>query len=149
MSVFCCDYKVDSSKDDIVISVRRINKFQITDLDRVFYLANNRLEISPLVPSLECADKKNLLTVLTFVLRKYKTAYVITDSFCFTLIMEPNGVFLYYPGSTQPLCDEMPCGSSCLIKFVNLDSLLDRMLGNGKISSTENVYMGPIVVYMK
>lgn len=129
--------------------MKRINKFQITDLDRVFYLANNRLEISPLVPSMECADKKNLLTVLTFVLRKYKTAYVITDNFCFTLIMEQNGVFLYYPGSTEPLCDEMPCGSSCLIKFINLDSLLDKMLGNGKISNTENVFMGPIVVCMK
>lgn len=129
--------------------MKRINNFQITDLDRVFYLANTRLEISPLVPSLECAEKRNLLTVLTFVLRKYKTAYVITDDFCFTLIMEQNGVFLYYPGSILPLCDEMPCGSSCLIKFGNLDSLLDKMLGNGKITNTENVLMGPIVVYMK
>lgn len=129
--------------------MKRIVKFQITDLERVFYLANNRIEISPLVPALENADKKNLLTVLTFVLRKYKTAYIITEYFCFTLIMEPNGVFLYFPGSTEALCDDMGAGCSCLIKFTNLDTLLDKMLSNAKISQTQNVLMGPIVVYLK
>ena len=124
-------------------------KFEITDLERVFHLANNRIEISPLVPSLDCADKKNLFTVLTFVLRKYKTAYILTDDFCFSLIMETNGVFLYYPGSEEPFCEEISERCSCLIKFSNLDSLLEKILSNGKFKKTKNVLMGPIVVSLK